>query len=149
MPCTSDGPAHRPCHRIIAWRQRRSSTHLHTHALHPHPCHTCTHANICLVPIPVPSPQAYDAMPIEEFGLAMMRGMGWSEGMGVGRNRKVVDAIEYLKVCGQRCGLEVWAGTSPVSCLRWHRQNGQQGVWVPAGVGSDSGLRTTPTDLPP
>ena len=28
-------------------------------------------------------------MPIEEFGLAMLRGMGWKEGMGVGRNRKV------------------------------------------------------------
>lgn len=23
---------------------------------------------------------AYDAMPIEEFGAAMLRGMGWSEG---------------------------------------------------------------------
>jgi G patch domain/KOW motif-containing protein len=42
-------------------------------------------------------------MPIEEFGLAMLRGMGWQEGMGVGRNRKVVDAIEYLKVW-----TEVW-----------------------------------------
>ena len=33
--------------------------------------------------------QAYEAMPIEDFGLAMLRGMGWKEGMGVGRNRKV------------------------------------------------------------
>jgi hypothetical protein len=41
--------------------------------------------------------QAYETMPIEEFGMAMLRGMGWSEGMGVGRNRKVAEAIEYLK----------------------------------------------------
>ena len=26
----------------------------------------------------------------------MLRGMGWEEGMGVGRNRKVVSAIEYI-----------------------------------------------------
>ena len=43
------------------------------------------------------SVEAYEAMPIEEFGMAMLRGMGWKEGMGVGRNRKMVDAIEYLK----------------------------------------------------
>eukprot|EP00798_Chlamydomonas_sp_ICE-L_P010027 gene10027-7917_t len=39
----------------------------------------------------------YEDMPIEDFGKAMLRGMGWQEGMGVGRNRKVVEAIEYLK----------------------------------------------------
>lgn len=43
------------------------------------------------------SVEAYEAMPIEEFGMAMLRGMGWKEGMGVGRNRQVVEAIEYLK----------------------------------------------------
>lgn len=36
-------------------------------------------------------------MPIEEFGLAMLRGMGWQEGMGVGRNRKKADPVEYLR----------------------------------------------------
>eukprot|EP00983_Pelagomonas_calceolata_P079806 1154872-Pelagomonas_calceolata.AAC.5 len=36
--------------------------------------------------------QAYEEMPIEEFGKAMLRGMGWSEGMGVGRNRKQVSS---------------------------------------------------------
>ncbi|GAX84888.1 hypothetical protein CEUSTIGMA_g12309.t1 [Chlamydomonas eustigma] len=41
--------------------------------------------------------EAYEEMPVEEFGLAMLRGMGWKEGMGVGRNRKVAEAIEYLK----------------------------------------------------
>lgn len=30
---------------------------------------------------------AYAAMPIAEFGAAMMRGMGWTEGQGVGRRQ--------------------------------------------------------------
>ena len=29
---------------------------------------------------------AYEAMPIASFGEAMLRGMGWKEGMSVGRN---------------------------------------------------------------
>ncbi|GIL62553.1 hypothetical protein Vafri_16641, partial [Volvox africanus] len=41
--------------------------------------------------------EAYEAMPVEEFGKAMLRGMGWQDGMGVGRNRKKVDAIEYVR----------------------------------------------------
>ncbi len=36
--------------------------------------------------------QAYESMPIEEFGRAMLLGMGWKEGQGVGRNRKVQGA---------------------------------------------------------
>lgn len=31
---------------------------------------------------------AYDSMPIEDFGKAMLRGMGWIEGKAVGRNAK-------------------------------------------------------------
>jgi G patch domain/KOW motif-containing protein len=31
---------------------------------------------------------AYDSMPIEDFGKAMLRGMGWIEGKAVGRNSK-------------------------------------------------------------
>ncbi|KAG2432029.1 hypothetical protein HYH02_013099 [Chlamydomonas schloesseri] len=52
---------------------------------------------------------AYEAMPIEEFGRAMLRGMGWEDGMGVGRNRKKVDAIEYVRR-PERLGL----GAQPV-----------------------------------
>lgn len=36
-------------------------------------------------------------MPIEEFGMAMLRGMGWKEGMNVGRNQgKEIKAVEYV-----------------------------------------------------
>jgi G patch domain/KOW motif-containing protein len=37
-------------------------------------------------------PQRYEALPVEEFGLALLRGMGWKEGEGVGRKRQVVEA---------------------------------------------------------
>ena len=30
----------------------------------------------------------YDAVPIEAFGLAMLRGMGWKDGEGIGKNKK-------------------------------------------------------------
>lgn len=40
---------------------------------------------------------AYEAMPVEAFGEAMMRGMGWQEGKGVGRHPdKVVEAVEFV-----------------------------------------------------
>lgn len=30
----------------------------------------------------------YEKIPVEEFGAALLRGLGWSEGEGIGRNRK-------------------------------------------------------------
>ena len=30
----------------------------------------------------------YEKIPVEEFGAALLRGLGWSEGQGIGRNRK-------------------------------------------------------------
>ncbi|KAK9433502.1 DExH-box splicing factor binding site-domain-containing protein [Lipomyces doorenjongii] len=37
-----------------------------------------------------PTLQDYEAVPVEEFGFALLRGMGWKEGEGIGRNRKRV-----------------------------------------------------------
>ncbi|CAD6886376.1 unnamed protein product [Tilletia laevis] len=34
-----------------------------------------------------PDAAAYEAVPVEAFGAAMLRGMGWKEGMGAGRRR--------------------------------------------------------------
>ena len=47
----------------------------------------------------------YTAMPIEDFGAAMLRGMGWEEGKPVGRNSKgLVAAVEFVPR-GGRLGL--------------------------------------------
>jgi G patch domain and KOW motifs-containing protein len=51
--------------------------------------------------------EAYESMPIEEFGAAMLRGMGWTEGHGVGRNAKNsgrADPVEFVPRMG-RLGL--------------------------------------------
>ena len=41
--------------------------------------------------------ETYERMPVEHFGKAMMRGMGWKEGLGVGRNaKKDVKVVEFL-----------------------------------------------------
>lgn len=37
----------------------------------------------------------YDDVPVSDFGAALMRGMGWEEGKGVGRNRQVVQPIDF------------------------------------------------------
>lgn len=47
----------------------------------------------------------YATMPIEDFGAAMLRGMGWEEGKPVGRNSKgLVAAVEFVPR-GGRLGL--------------------------------------------
>lgn len=39
----------------------------------------------------------YDAIPIEQFGVALLRGMGWKEGDGIGlRNKNVIPPIEAV-----------------------------------------------------
>ncbi len=30
----------------------------------------------------------YENIPVDEFGAALLRGLGWNEGEGIGRNRK-------------------------------------------------------------
>ena len=39
----------------------------------------------------------YNDVPISDFGEALMRGMGWEKGKGVGRNRKIVEPIDFDK----------------------------------------------------
>ena len=41
------------------------------------------------------SADAYEDMPIGEFGKAMLRGMGWEEGVGI-NGKEVVEPIEYV-----------------------------------------------------
>lgn len=35
----------------------------------------------------------YEKIPVDAFGLAMLRGMGWQPGKGIGKNEKVVSAV--------------------------------------------------------
>ena len=37
----------------------------------------------------------YANVPISEFGKALMRGLGWEEGKGVGRSRKIVKPVDF------------------------------------------------------
>lgn len=34
------------------------------------------------------SREDYENVPIQDYGMAMLRGMGWSEGVGIGKNPK-------------------------------------------------------------
>jgi hypothetical protein len=55
----------------------------------------------------------YERVPIDQFGTAMLRGMGWSEGapIGVGDNAKVVPVTEFVSRPGYRTGL----GATPLA----------------------------------
>lgn len=64
---------------------------------------------------------------MEEFGRAMLRGMGWQEGMGVGRNRKKVgvgrtahDQHPHLstRVPADESGGTAWAWVRPKGVAR-------------------------------
>ena len=39
---------------------------------------------------------AYERMPIEQFGKAYLRGYNWKEGDGMGRNGEQIEAVEYV-----------------------------------------------------
>lgn len=49
--------------------------------------------------------ESYEDLPVEDFGEALLRGMGWEKGKPIGRNSKIAVApIEYVKRAG-RLGL--------------------------------------------
>ena len=66
---------------------------------------------------------AYEAMPVEAFGEAMLRGMGWAEGRCVGRNAKGVRARSHVSppALGVSCCAQLYpqavkhAGHAPVA----------------------------------
>ena len=65
--------------------------------------------------------EAYESMPIEDFGAAMLRGMGWKEGGGVGRNAKNgrADPVEFVPRMG-RLGLGADIMDVPGATLKKH-----------------------------
>jgi G patch domain/KOW motif-containing protein len=36
----------------------------------------------------------YDSVPVSQFGYAMLRGMGWAPGKGIGKKQKVVEVVD-------------------------------------------------------
>lgn len=59
--------------------------------------------------------EAYEDMPIEEFGTAMLRGMGWTPGTAIGlSNKGLVEPIEFVKRPGYRLGLGAQPKDIPV-----------------------------------
>ena len=66
----------------------------------------------------------YASMPIEDFGAAMLRGMGWEEGKPVGRNATgLVSAVEFVPR-GGRLGLGA-TGAPPPTNSRKHIKPGE------------------------
>ncbi|GLJ56138.1 hypothetical protein SUGI_1205120 [Cryptomeria japonica] len=45
--------------------------------------------------------EAYSSLPVEDFGAALLRGMGWSEEKGIGRAKEPVMPIEYVRRVGR------------------------------------------------
>eukprot|EP00252_Welwitschia_mirabilis_P021281 TRINITY_DN5414_c0_g1_i1.p1 TRINITY_DN5414_c0_g1~~TRINITY_DN5414_c0_g1_i1.p1 ORF type:complete len:542 (+),score=123.06 TRINITY_DN5414_c0_g1_i1:143-1768(+) len=45
--------------------------------------------------------EKYDSLPVEDFGAALLRGMGWNESEGVGKKRKVVDPVQFVRRVGR------------------------------------------------
>ncbi|KAK5644980.1 hypothetical protein RI129_006280 [Pyrocoelia pectoralis] len=41
-----------------------------------------------------PTLEDYESVPIGDYGLAMLRGMGWTEGLGIGKNNKKIKMVE-------------------------------------------------------
>ena len=48
-----------------------------------------------IVPQKEASAEDYDDVPVTAFGEALMRGMGWEKGGGVGRKRQIVEPIDF------------------------------------------------------
>ena len=71
--------------------------------------------------------ERYVSMPVEEFGKAMMRGMGWQEGKGVGRNAKEdVKVVEFLSR-PDRLGLGAQPKAPEAKKPNWINKPGEDG----------------------
>jgi hypothetical protein len=63
---------------------------------------------------PVPTEDDYDAVPVEGFGAALLRGMGWKDGQPIGKNRGNV--IKEVKPVDRRPAL-LGVGAKPAAAL--------------------------------
>jgi G patch domain/KOW motif-containing protein len=50
--------------------------------------------------------ETYEQIPVADFGVAALRGMGWTPGSAIGlTNKKVIEPIEFVKRAQNRAGL--------------------------------------------
>lgn len=71
--------------------------------------------------------QDYESLPVEEFGKALLRGLGWSDGQGVGRKRQLVEPKQIIRR-PERLGL----GANPAAPPPEKRPR-KMGMWLPLG----------------
>lgn len=71
----------------------------------------------------------YEAVPVDAFGLGMLRGMGWKQKEGIGKNRQ---AIEEVKVNVRPKGLGL--GAIPVQKRKEQKQNGETALTMKIGA---------------
>ncbi|XP_056001685.1 G-patch domain and KOW motifs-containing protein-like [Ostrea edulis] len=67
-----------------------------------------------------PEEADYEEVPIEHYGMAMLRGMGWKEGEGIGKNKKnVVAPVAILRPKGLGLGADL----SEAKQTQWKGEN--------------------------
>jgi hypothetical protein len=72
-----------------------------------HCADACSEAATCIAGPPQPSAakrQEYEATPVDEFAKALLRGMGWRDGEGVGRSKAAVE-VKQIVPRPERLGL--------------------------------------------
>jgi G patch domain/KOW motif-containing protein len=89
-------------------------------------------------------PEAYDDVPVEEFGFAMLRGMGWEPGKPIGLNNKgLVEPIEFVPRAGFRLGLGATPQDIPIKKKKYIKPGESREPKIPMGlpVGPDGKVR--------
>ncbi|GAA5805725.1 hypothetical protein HPULCUR_011249 [Helicostylum pulchrum] len=70
---------------------------------------------------------AYEKIPVDEFGAALLRGLGWNEGEGIGRNRKNAPAAP-LAIVKQRDAL-LGLGAKPEQVDKDHKSKNRRAAY--------------------
>lgn len=89
-----------------------------------------------------PSLRDYATMPVEEFGAAMLRGMGWKDGSGIGRNHKGPTHAPIVQRRAALLGLGAKERTMPSSSSRKAKDERYMPV-VPRSEPNGPGNHTT------
>lgn len=83
---------------------------------------TDDHLDVSLRP-DEPEDTDYDSIPIESFGMAMLKGMGWKQGQGIGKNNKAVAPVEAVL---RPKGMGLGADRKQAQSLNDAKQGGSQ-----------------------